>query len=241
MWVIWGLLTLCVIVIVTVYIYTNPKKSVPSSSTDAFQYRLCHDTECTADDRDFLRIDKDTLTPDDCQQIIDYVKKKGMYKSQVRDFKEDNSSRISETQWISPEENMVVSKLYQSISQKTGIPYKQFEPLQVVRYTKGGFFKQHYDQCETYEDWCISDVKRLNGVRYMTFLIYLNDEFEGGETEFPNIAKKFKPPKGDAIVFYNTNRKVTCVLPDTLHSGLPILSGEKWIANVWIRFQPCMS
>ena len=73
-----------------------------------------------------------------------------------------------------------------------------------------------------------------NGPRYLTFLIYLNDNFEGGETIFPNINKKIKPEKGKAVIFKNIDENEN-IIKQSLHGGEPVRSGQKWIINKWIH------
>jgi prolyl 4-hydroxylase len=66
-------------------------------------------------------------------------------------------------------------------------------------------------------------------------LIYLNDSFEGGETEFPNLKMKLKAPKYGAIMFRPLEKDGNRCHPLALHKGTEITSGEKYICNVWIR------
>ena len=70
-----------------------------------------------------------------------------------------------------------------------------------------------------------------------TFLLFLNEEFEGGETTFPAAGLSFRGRTGDALFFANVTRDGR---PDplTLHAGRPPTSGEKWILSQWIRERP---
>ena len=72
------------------------------------------------------------------------------------------------------------------------------------------------------------------GPRYITFIIYLNDDFKNGETFFPNINKKIIPKTGKAAIFYNVDDK-GLILQKSLHTRLDVKNGEKWIANKWIH------
>ena len=81
---------------------------------------------------------------------------------------------------------------------------------------------------------CTEFIKR-GGQRILTVLIYLNDNFEGGETGFKNLNFKTKAKPGDALVFYPLGKEGKYCHPKALHAGLPVLRGEKWIANVWFR------
>jgi prolyl 4-hydroxylase len=71
-----------------------------------------------------------------------------------------------------------------------------------------------------------------------TLIIYLNDDFSGGETTFDFLNIKVKPEKGSALFFnydYNTNIKTK-----SKHGGLPVLEGTKYIITCWIREKPIM-
>jgi hypothetical protein len=68
----------------------------------------------------------------------------------------------------------------------------------------------------------------------VTFLVYLNDAYAGGETEFPKLALKHKGTTGEGLFFVNA---LASGEPDlrTLHAGRPPTSGEKWIVSQFIR------
>lgn len=67
-----------------------------------------------------------------------------------------------------------------------------------------------------------------------TFLIYLNSDFEGGETDFPELNLSYRGAPGDALQFANVDASGA---PDvrTLHAGRPTRSGEKWLFSQWVR------
>ena len=70
-----------------------------------------------------------------------------------------------------------------------------------------------------------------------TFLIYLNDDYEGGETDFPMLSWRYRGRKGDALVFWNVSPQGH-VERKLLHAGLPPTSGEKWLLSQWVRDRP---
>ena len=75
------------------------------------------------------------------------------------------------------------------------------------------------------------------GQRAVTALVYLNDGYEGGETDFPELGWKYRGRKGDALLFWNLTPQGEPE-PRTLHAGLPPTSGEKWLYSKWIRQKP---
>ena len=75
------------------------------------------------------------------------------------------------------------------------------------------------------------------GNRWKTAILYLNDNYEGGETEFPNWGVKIKGKEGELVTWTNLNKNGTPNM-DTLHAGLPVISGTKYIVVSWIRQFP---
>jgi prolyl 4-hydroxylase len=70
--------------------------------------------------------------------------------------------------------------------------------------------------------------------RILTALVYLSDDYEGGETTFPHIGLSFRGRTGDALIFRNAGPDGR---PDplSLHAGLPVTKGIKYLASRWIR------
>ena len=111
---------------------------------------------------------------------------------------------------------------------------KNIEPIQLVRYKPGQYFKSHYDYLDTRLPMYQRNVEK-NGQREMTFFVYLNDvpEGAGGSTQFTKLNKVFKAKKGQAIFWHNS--KDGKVDPQTLHSGTELKEGIKYGLNIWIR------
>ena len=175
------------------------------------------------------------LTSDECDYIIKNSQD-NLIESKVYTSNQDIlllENRKSEQTWLKdydPNINNITQKIRKITNTYTNI----YEDLQVVRYQEGGFFISHYDACNDSPSAC----ERMNyniGPRLYTFLIYLNDDFEGGETIFPKLNISIKPEKGKAILFKNIDDN-GIIINDSLHGSLPIKSGNKWIANKWIRY-----
>ena len=114
-----------------------------------------------------------------------------------------------------------VSEIYEKCSKFTNMPLSHIEDISVVKYEEGGFFLDHKDAYADYP-------------RQYTIILYLNDDYEGGETEFPLLKKKYKLKKGDALFFnnYDTYGNIT---EQSTHRGNKVISGVKYICNVWIH------
>ena len=171
------------------------------------------------------------LTRSHAKQIIDYSKDK-LVDSEVIGGKHKNI-RNSQQHWI-PKDNLLVKPLFDKVSKMFNIPFENAEDLQVVRYRPNQYYNEHHDSCCDNNEKCVEFFNR-GGQRIITVLIYLNNEFGDGNTYFKNLNLKFKPPTGDAIVFFPLAQNSNKCHPLSLHAGLPVTSGEKWVANLWFR------
>ena len=106
------------------------------------------------------------------------------------------------------------------------------EPLQLLRYENGQEYRPHRDYLPPS---LITPLQEGGaGQRENTVIIYLNDVDSGGETDFIELDKKIAPKMGRVLAFKNLHEDGS---PDTrtLHAGLPVKSGTKWIATMWIH------
>ena len=131
------------------------------------------------------------------------------------------------------EMNVLTEVIRQRISAAMNLPVPLFEPSQILHYAIGQRFKPHHDFLDPANPAYHQSLATF-GQRIATFLIYLNDGYQGGETTFPKIGLKFRGEQGDALFFANV-AKDGAPDPETLHSGLPTTSGEKWVFSQWIR------
>ena len=122
-----------------------------------------------------------------------------------------------------PLQNPAVQALNRRIAAASGSAVEQGEPLQVLRYRPGGEYREHFDA-----------IPGFANQRVMTMLVWLNEDYEGGETYFPTPGLKLKGRPGDAILFRNTGPDGGPD-PASRHAGLPVTAGEKLIASRWIR------
>lgn len=117
-----------------------------------------------------------------------------------------------------------------------GAPVTNYEALTLMHYAPGEEFTPHHDFLASDKPGLAEDL-RIRGQRVLTVLIYLNDDYEGGETEFPKIGFAFKAKRGDALVFANVGADGRPAI-NSLHAGRSPLSGEKWLLSQWIRNRP---
>lgn len=135
--------------------------------------------------------------------------------------------RTSDGAVISPTiENLVIRAINLRIAAATGTHVAQGEALTILRYRPGQQYRLHHDA-----------FARTANQRSLTFLLYLNDAFAGGETSFPAYDLRVRPRGGDAILFHNLLPDGTAD-PRMRHAGEPVREGAKWLATRWIRTRP---
>jgi len=132
-----------------------------------------------------------------------------------------------------PDMDLVIEAIRTRISAATRLPLPILEASQVLHYAPGQEFKPHHDYFDPALPGHAGELDQL-GQRIATFLIWLNDGYTGGETEFPRAKFSFRGKMGDALFIANVDRTGRPD-PSTLHAGRPPLSGEKWIFSQWIR------
>lgn len=116
-----------------------------------------------------------------------------------------------------------VHALNRRIAAASGTEVAQGETLQVLRYTPGQQYRPHLDA-----------VAGLANQRVLTMLVYLNDDYVGGETHFTAPDLLVRGRLGDGLLFANT---LADGRPDPAarHAGAPVISGTKLVASRWIR------
>lgn len=121
------------------------------------------------------------------------------------------------------EEDLVLNRINRRIARVTGTRYEWGEPLHILRYTPGQEYKPHYDT-----------IPGAANQRCWTALVYLNQGYKGGETDFPLLDIRVEGAMGDALLFRSVDDDGR---PDPLtrHAGLPVTAGVKWLATRWIR------
>ena len=117
------------------------------------------------------------------------------------------------------------------------LPYA--EDFQVVRYFASQEFKPHFDAFDLETDTGRSELLKFQGrQRDATFLIYLSGPDEGGATRFTELGLNVAPIPGAAVFWRNVLGDGSGrVDPRTRHAGMPVVSGVKYAANLWLRGQ----
>lgn len=129
--------------------------------------------------------------------------------------------------------DLVVVLVQQRLARSIQIPMHHDEPPNLLHYAPGQQYERHFDFIDPRVP-AFKDELAIMGQRIVTCLVYLNDGFEGGDTEFPAIGWRYRGKPGDALIFNNVTPQGQ---PDmaSLHAGTPPTRGEKWLLSQWVR------
>ncbi len=126
-----------------------------------------------------------------------------------------------------------VQRIEAMLTVLSGIDPAFGEPLQGQRYAEGQEFKPHTDYFtpggQDFQRYCA-----LSGNRTWTFMIYLNDVAAGGATRFKKLDKTFQPELGK-LLCWNNRMPDGNVNPATLHHGMKVRKGVKYVITKWYR------
>jgi len=173
----------------------------------------------------------------DCQWLI-HRAADHLNRSQVVDgesgISEASGVRTNSAAQLSPNTNdWILLNTEAKIAGITRVPMTCGELSNVLHYQLGEEYKAHYDFFHP-KDPGAALAKQDGGQRFKTALIYLNEVEAGGETAFPRLNKQVSPQLGRLVVFRNTDNEYT-PLPHSLHQGVTVTSGEKWLLSKWLR------
>ncbi|MDA7787815.1 2OG-Fe(II) oxygenase [Sphingomonadaceae bacterium] len=174
---------------------------------------------------------RDFLSAGMCENLIALIDQERR-PSTIADDNGDDYFRTSETCDLHAGSS-VVDELNRMFTALSGIDPAFGEPAQGQRYAVGQEFKPHTDYFapggQDYDKFC-----SIAGQRTWTFMIYLNEVESGGGTRFKSINKTFKPETG-ALLCWNNRRADGSVNPFTLHHGMKVRKGLKYVITKWYR------
>lgn len=169
-----------------------------------------------------------------CDRIIALIDAKRR-PSELANYNGDTGFRTSETCDLDGHEP-AVAELEEQITALTGLDPAHGEPIQGQRYAVGQEFKGHTDYFEPssvdFEKFCA-----LTGNRTWTVMIYLNEPEAGGATRFKAIDKIVQPETGKLLAWNNLRPDGSCN-PSTLHHGMKVRGGVKYVVTKWYRERP---
>ncbi|WP_379547318.1 prolyl hydroxylase family protein [Qipengyuania sp. DSG2-2] len=174
------------------------------------------------------------VEPELCAQLLALIEAERR-PSTLADANGDHYFRTSETCDLNAD-HPAVQAMEAKLDALTGIDPAYGEPLQGQRYDVGQEFKAHTDYFapdgEDWEKYC-----SVAGQRTWTCMVYLNDVEAGGATRFKVLKKSFQPEAGKLLA-WNNRRPDGEVNPNTLHHGMKVRKGLKYVLTKWYREKP---
>ena len=171
------------------------------------------------------------LPPDLCRGLIERIDAVRR-PSTIADANGDKAYRTSETGDLAAGDPLVID-VEARIATLTGLDGAFGEPLQGQRYAVGQEFKGHTDYFEPqgaeFDQYC-----GVSGNRTWTVMVYLNEPEAGGATRFKAIDKIVQPETGKLLA-WNNRRPDGTVNPATLHHGMKVRVGVKYVITKWFR------
>jgi len=125
----------------------------------------------------------------------------------------------------------LITRIERRIAALLHWPMENGEALQILRYAVGQQYKPHYDYVDPNQPGAEPFLAR-GGQRVGSLVMYLNTPKAGGATNFPDIGLEIAAVKGNAV-FFSYDRPYPST--KTLHGGMPVRAGEKWVATKWLR------
>lgn len=178
------------------------------------------------------------LSPQECAALVAEAMPR-MTRSTVMGNKEQGSRfispiRTSANMFFRRAETELIRALEERISKLLNWPVDCGEGMQVARYQVGHEYKAHVDHFR-HDAVDTQEALKRGGQRVGTLVIYLTEPTRGGGTSFPKAGLRISPKLGQGLFFSYRPPE-----PDqmSLHSGDPVLEGEKWIATKWLREKP---
>jgi len=117
---------------------------------------------------------------------------------------------------------LVARAFAEQVIPRTGQNIEWYEEPQLLRYAHGGYYKHHSDAY-----YLLVEQKAWRKVvdRDISILLYLNNEFEGGELEFKRFAYTLQPRAGMLVWFPSDVRYE--------HMAKPVTSGSRYVLVSW--------
>ena len=181
-----------------------------------------------------LCICRDFVKADERAALIERIDAKRR-PSTIADPNGDEAFRTSETCDLD-HDDAIVKRIDDRICNFLDIDPRYGEPLQGQRYAVGQEFKAHTDFFDLdgadYQKFC-----SVAGQRTWTAMVYLNEPAAGGATRFTHFGKSFAPKAGTLLTWNNRNGDGS-TNNWTLHHGMKVRKGTKYIVTKWFRERP---
>jgi prolyl 4-hydroxylase len=178
-----------------------------------------------------LYIDDAFLDAEMCRQMCSKIDE-GSYPSPLYDKEKFEGVRTSYSCNLDAYDPLIVD-IDRRIAALLGIDPAHGEPLQGQRYQQGQQFREHADFFYIDEPYW-AEYEPHGGQRTWTAMIYLNEPEAGGATRFKLLDLEVEPKLG-RILIWNNMALDGSPNPLTLHEGMAVETGTKYIVTKWYR------
>ncbi|WP_329742386.1 2OG-Fe(II) oxygenase [Dyella sp. A6] len=181
-----------------------------------------------------LRVFDELLTTDECEALIELAKPRLQRARTVNvdGGQQIDPNRTSNGMFFALGEEPLIRRIEARIAALLGIPVDHGEGLQVLHYLPGQQYEPHQDWFDPHQPGYAA-ITATGGQRIGSLVMYLNTPAAGGGTAFPEIGLTVTAQRGAAVCFTYEGGDAA-----SLHAGLPVIKGEKWIATKWLRERP---
>ena len=190
-------------------------------------WRLCSSTKQPIQ----LYIGDGFLTPEACRAMCEKIDE-GSYPSPLYDKEKWEDVRTSYSCNLNAFDPLIVG-INLRIAELLGIAAEHGEPLQGQRYQQGQRFREHADFFYIDQPYW-AEYEPHGGQRTWTAMIYLNEPEAGGATRFKLLDFQVEPKLGRVLIWNNMTADGS-PNPWTLHEGMPVDRGTKYIVTKWYR------
>lgn len=228
------LIIISIIIIILFIKFKKRKKELPIKEKDVklsgFDYDINNYNK--------PRVLDNFISEKDCNELIQFV----LNSNKLEDAKigesqfNDKYVRNNRVAWFAKSDHIIMNKINEKLEKLTKLKKNHFENFQFANYRKNEYYRFHHDESPDNDYLSIESSPRI-----YTALIYLNSDFEGGHTQFKHLNLSIKPKTGRLLLFDNLNKDKNKLHILSEHRGQPLISGNKWIINIWIHSLPSIS
>lgn len=176
---------------------------------------------------------KTFLSEEECETLIELIERdlypSGVLGRNIPGFRTSKSCNLSAA-------DAPVAAFERRVSELLGMNGRFSEVVQGQRYEVGQEFKPHHDFFHPGESY-YEDVTQMGGQRTWTAMTFLNRPEAGGNTGFPAAGLEAEPEPGSLIIWNNMQADGR-PNPNSLHHGMPVEGGRKYVLTKWFRERP---
>ena len=188
-----------------------------------------------------LQVFERFMPPEVCAWVIaqarDRLVRAEIYGGDQSRFVQDQSRTNTTANFTLVETNLINLLIQAKIGASVGASLARMEAFNVLHYDVGEAFTDHVDFLDPAVSAYAAEIAQM-GQRAASFLLYLNDDYEGGETAFPKLGLSHRGKTGDGFLFANVHEDTGKPDVRSTHAGRTPTAGQKWVLTQFIRSRP---